>query len=108
MDNKWASITVEGEVEIHDGIPTLEQMQATVGGYIEAVEIGDAIMWVNEEGKLSGLTPNNIATDLAEPGRWIFEGDYIAGDVLLTGLADDDGETTGLSASWIETLSKVE
>jgi hypothetical protein len=43
--------------------PSLEQLQAAVGGYLEAVNIPNEVMLVNEEGRLQGL-PQNIKASL--------------------------------------------
>lgn len=61
---------------------TLEQMQEIVGGYIEMISLPDGRhMILNEEGKLTSLPVNLIATTLAEG---VLGGmDYIAGDVLV-------------------------
>ena len=48
--------------------PTLKQMQAWVGGYIEVIRAGirfqgeAAVLVVNEEGRMHGLPPNKQAT----------------------------------------------
>lgn len=76
----------------------LRDMQRAVGGMVEAIDVGiggkECTIWLNEEGKIWSLPSNTLATDLAE-GR-IFAGDYIAGDVLITGGVDDEGETLGV------------
>ena len=54
---------------------TLETMQGVVGGYIEAVYLGDHVMVVDEEGRLKGRPVNRAASYLAQQ--------IIVGDVLL-------------------------
>ncbi len=46
---------------------TLEALQAAVDGYIESVTLipDKAVMIVNEEGRLRGMTPNPIASAVA-------------------------------------------
>lgn len=39
---------------------TLENLQKTVGGYIETITFEDFVIIVNEEGKLQGLEPNML------------------------------------------------
>lgn len=57
----------------------LEDLQKTVGGYIESVRLqSNLVLICNEEGKLNGLPPN----------RW-YHGDIICGDFFFCG---DDGE----------------
>lgn len=60
--------------------PTLAEMQAVVGGYIERVTIRGGELWVNEEGRLHGLPVNDAASVLA--------GGLIVGRVLKTLYAD--------------------
>lgn len=67
-----------------------------VGGLIEAVTLADDLtLWVNEEGKMNGLPVNVFATALFTSVYG--STDIIVGDAVLTGGADDDGETLGLS-----------
>ncbi len=71
-------------------------LSKTVGGLIELVRLTEhnADMWVNEEGKYSGLTQNPIATALW--ADMYGTTDLIMGNVIIT--ADDgEGETVGLS-----------
>lgn len=82
-----------GRVEAHD--ISLEAMQALVGGYVEAVDVTvaghECTIWLNEEGKLRGMPPNALATQLA--GTRLLIGDYIAGDVIVTGGVGSEGQT---------------
>jgi len=75
----------------------LADYQQAVGGYIEAVDIKvaghEATIYLNEEGKMFGLPLNRSVTRLAT-GR-IFEGDYIAGDVVIVG-GGYEGDTLSL------------
>jgi len=84
-------------------IDGLADMQAAVGGMIEAVPLdgvpGDVIL--NENGKFSGLTYNPLATAIAR----LFPGDAIMGDVLVTGPVDAEGETTDLTAEAISVVA---
>ena len=62
---------------------TLEALQAAVDGYIEAVTLVQdrAVMIVNEEGLLRGLSPNPIASAVANT--------QIVGTAIVVGV---DGE----------------
>lgn len=53
----------------------LSTLQNAVGGYVEAIYLGDLVMWVNEEGLLQGL-PENIAASM-------IAGQRIVGDVVI-------------------------
>lgn len=81
---------------------TLDQLQALVGGRIEAVRLpgflrhaSRATAYVNDEGKFlpgARFAPNMRATDLMVPGVGLFPGDYIAGPMLLCGFDPETGE----------------
>ena len=71
---------------------TLEAMQKMVGGYIQQIRlakpvvVGDiryVVLICNEEGKLSGLPFNAIATRIAKLDNSIMIGDVIVGDAIL-------------------------
>jgi hypothetical protein len=58
---------------------SLENLQKTVHGYIQAVPLGDGLVMVcNEEGKIQWLPPNMM-----------IPGDYVVGDIIICGV---DGE----------------
>jgi hypothetical protein len=97
-------ITTSGELVELDSL-SLSVLQESVGGYIQAVDIdNETTMWVNEEGKLNQLPHNPIAQIFwnATYGQGT---DYIVGDIVLTGGADENGETLPLSP---ESLAKAQ
>ena len=63
---------------------TLEALQAAVDGYIEAVTLipDKAVMIVNEEGRLRGMTPNPIASVVANT--------QIVGPAVVVGVGGED------------------
>ena len=63
---------------------TLEALQAAVDGYIETVRLvpGRAVMIVNEEGLLRGMTPNPIASAVANT--------QIVGPAVVVGVDGED------------------
>lgn len=80
------------DLEDGDAGMTLPAMQKLVGGYIQVVNLRKPIvvegityvhLVVNEEGKLSGLPFNAIATRLAKLDASISVGDVIVGEALL-------------------------
>jgi hypothetical protein len=106
---KVLSITTDNTVEIKevDSIE-YETLYEAVNGLVELVSINDDIdMWLNEEGKLIGLEPNILATLLfnkAFPTK-----DIIMGNIIITGGADDEGNTVGLSdASIIDIFAMLQ
>jgi len=75
-----------------------------VQGFIERVQLPTlgVDMWLNENGKNTGLPQNNFATFLFEKEHKSF--DSIRGNVVFTGEADEKGETLGLTSSKIKQL----
>lgn len=75
-----------------------------VGGLIECVSLHDKPsqpdMWLNENGKFSGLDQNPIANALWDDMYGLT--DTIMGNVVITGGADDEGYTLGLSDEQVE------
>ena len=92
-------------------VPDLAAKQAAVGGWIEPVTLKDgSTLYVNEEGALTGLPFNSIATDVAGLGGrpdLLLRG--IVGDVLLVGPVDAAGETLGVTAQgrrWVQRVAR--
>jgi hypothetical protein len=104
----WATLAVDGRMAFHDGLPELEDLQQAVGGYVEAVDFqisgSAATMWINEEGKLVSDPERNFKADLICP----LAGDWIAGDIALTGGVGSEGETLGLAASQVAELRHID
>ncbi len=97
----WATLKMDGEFAVREGIPKLEDLQAAVGGYVQVLEIREGItMWCNEDvpEKFMGVPrlvwENPLATWLVQDAG--IE-DVIAKDVAFTGGPDDEGETLGLT-----------
>lgn len=92
-------------VNLDDGYKAI---QAVVGGTFDAItsESGNTTFWIHDEGKIIGMEPNVLATKILWDLEPAFNGrDYLAGTVLITGGADDEGDTLGIG---IEGLSAVE
>jgi len=92
------TITAEGNYEVVPFEPGLKFLQAAVGGLIEPVDFEvmglEHTLWLNEEGKILGLPYNDLATYLV--AGWLFPGDYIVGDCIVTGGTGPEGETLSL------------
>jgi hypothetical protein len=107
----WVTLTVEGEMAFHDGVPTLRDLQNAVGGYVEAVRFSlagsEATMFVDEEGKLVAEPRRNYKADVvcSAVARY---GDWIAGNVALTGGVGPDGETLGLTDPQVAELRRID
>lgn len=69
--------------------PDLRTLQRLVAGYIEPVYRDGWHAYLNEEGKLAGLPPNRLATDLlfGDSGS-----DVVAGDIVVLGDGPGAGE----------------
>jgi len=72
--------------------------EATGGGWIECVHIANlgVDVWIDEEGKLTD-SPNLNAFGTA---LWFTQygmNDYIAGDIIVTGGVDAEGNTLGMN-----------
>jgi hypothetical protein len=82
----------------------LNLAQATVGGWIQLVRLESKgiDLYLNEEGKLDQLEQNPIATALWSEDYGLT--DYIVGNVIITGGADHEGNTVGLTDGQLETL----
>lgn len=80
-----------------DELNVLADLQALVGGDIEALrfpEREDVMPFVNDEGKLAALPANQRATELL--ASVLMSGDWIAGDLVLTGFDAETGDTVDL------------
>ena len=80
---RWYLITTDETVTaLPSPKPSLEEMQRAVGGYVEHVTLdGRTGLWVNEEGKLTGLPVNSLATRVWE--FYYGPTDVIVGPALL-------------------------
>lgn len=108
-----ADPTREVDFDVHAPAgPKLDWLQSLVGGMIESIPLKPALLggigpsftrdaertalYIHEEGKfLPDCEPNMRATDFMVPGVGIFFGDYVAGDLVITGFNPDTGDTGG-------------
>jgi hypothetical protein len=88
----------------------LKDMQSAVGGLVEFQDIDspNASLVFNEEGKIEDLPMNRRATLL----WWIHKpmwrnSDVLAGDVLIVGEPDDEGNTTDVPDELVSLLLKT-
>lgn len=103
MKGLTISVSEEGyRVTEFDG--GLRELQAAVGGYIEAIPTEPSVtMWVNEEGKLQALPINRLAMDVwirFDVYRCMVAGDWIAGSCVITGGTTPAGNTRDLPERW--------
>ena len=99
-------LTTNNTVEVEqdtDEFVSYATLSRAVGGMIEAVTLPNGLtLWVNEEGKMDGLAPNVYATRLFVSAFGAV--DVIVGNAIVTGGADDDGETLGLTDEQVAEL----
>lgn len=89
-------------VEIGASGDTLGDLQGNVDGNVDVIPYASqpgVNVWINDEGKYT-KDRNGRATALMIPGVDLFVGDWIAGDVVVTGEADAEGNTLGLEPGW--------
>lgn len=82
----------------------LRFLQECVKGSVEAVMVKDHVMYINEEGKLKGLSYNGYATNLASGYLGPF--DVIVGDAVLVGPTVDDGDSTSVDDYFVKLLCR--
>jgi hypothetical protein len=98
MSIKVMVIPPVGQVYTTDIAQNLPSLQKLVGGYIEAVILRGATLYLNEEGKILGLPLNEQATFFARTMGWLAL-DVLCGTVVVCGPPDDKGENTSLPAT---------
>ena len=112
---KGLTLTVndDGTYSITEFDGELEQLQAAVGGWIEPIPTSENVtIYVNEEGKIYGLPVNRLAMDVWirwDEWRCMIAGDWIAGNAVVVGGVDDDGETMDLSdldRRWVKRVAR--
>jgi len=77
-----------------------DDLNKGVGGYIEGIHLGDTeqFAYLNEDGIALGLPFNKVATDLCyKHNVGLIPGDYIKGNMIIVGPADDEGNETDVS-----------
>jgi hypothetical protein len=83
--------SVQGAPEVIDHEGTLEALQKTVNGFIEAIMLKTprAALYCNEEGKMRGYWSNPSATSFARTYGFMDVTDYVAGEAILIGVTPD-------------------
>ena len=100
-----------------DGTATVESVQRSgdvyrgiVGGWIERVTLPAPFgaLYLNEEGKLSGLAPNPVAERvLLGAGANLLPGDYLAGSAFFVGPVNDAGSDTDVTPALLDLLGRL-
>lgn len=100
-------VHTDGQVDVID-LEGYKAIQEVVGGTFDVVtsDTGETSFWVHDEGKIIGLEPNHLATKVLWNLNPAFNGrDYLAGTVLITGGADENGETLSISYEGLSAVS---
>lgn len=88
----------------------LKMLQRLVGGTLEGISGGDWKAWhayLNEEGKMLGLSPNYQATSLARKLGWLgAEDDIICGAVVFMS-GNDEGEEVDVAMHVVKEASEI-
>lgn len=97
--SKAVIVTVSGTKSVIDfpGEDAYKTLSSAVEGYIQPVYLPskEVDMWVHEEGKIINLPINSFGTELWEENYGF--SDVILGNIIITGLTDDNGDTLGLT-----------
>ena len=83
--------------------------QEAVGGWLESLPLRAANLtaFVNEDGKINDLPYNPMATALCIALGAIFSDDHIAGNMVVVGPPDDNGDETAISEDKINKIVEV-
>lgn len=105
---KGLLIHTDGTYELKE-FKQLKDLQTAVGGWIEGLKMyslgtnsESGFAYINEEGKLQGLTINRDASLIAWLSHAIYDSDRIAGNMVIMGATDDEGENTDVAQIWID------
>jgi hypothetical protein len=103
---KALHIKTTGQIKVveFDNETCYKTLSDGVGGLIECVAMSEQMdLWCNEEGKNEGRELNPLATRLFQEAHGQI--DYIAGDAVITGGIDDDGNSLGLTDEQIDEIT---
>ena len=105
---KGLVIYTDGTYELKE-FKQLQDYCNIVDGYIEGIKmysIGtnsqSGYAYINEEGKLQGLTRNRDASLVAWLSHAIYDSDTIAGNMIIMGAGDDEGNDTDVAQIWVD------
>ena len=110
MTKQYLKVATDGTVDILDvtDATSYDALSGAVEGWVECIALSDTLdMWCNEEGKLTALAHNPFAQAMFDQAFGIGR-DYIVGNVVFTGGADDEGNTLGLkNTQTVEIINTV-
>jgi hypothetical protein len=106
-------ITTAGAVTLETcaATDTGDTLRAIVGGWIEALDLGDdGTLWLHEEAKLSDPpAPHNAIAERLHMhfGGGLGPGDWLSGDAAVTGPPSPEGETTSVTPKVLDALARL-
>jgi hypothetical protein len=99
-------IYIDGTVEMKE-FSGLKDLQDTVGGLIECIPLtDDTDAYINEEGKMI-CQPNIFATFVAQINKRLNHGDFVAGNMIVVGKPDADGNDTDVPDWVLDFVTKM-
>ena len=105
MNEGAKTVIVTPDVQV--AVRVVNNFQAALGGYLEALPVGEGFtVFIDEDGKAKGLPRNEKAESivramLAKNGRIMLPGDYLVGPAIFVGI-DDDGNAVDLPDAVIQ------
>lgn len=104
--SKGIVIYIDGTVEAKE-FNGLKDYQDTVGGLIESIPLtSDTDAYINEDGKVM-CQPNIFATFLAQINSRLNHGDFVAGNMIVIGKPDADGNDTDVPDWVLDFVNKI-
>jgi len=102
-------LDTEGVDRVVEGTPTLKALQHYCEGDVEVLSHDELpfVMWMNETKRDTfgnRLKMNTKATTLMNNALW--PGDHISGMVVITGIADEEGEVKPLDHEQVDTITE--
>lgn len=105
---KGLVIYTDGTYKVKD-LNEYTDITREVEGYIEGIKmysIGtdsqSGYAYINEEGKLLNLKPNRDASLIAWLSHAIHDNDIVAGNMVIMGVGDGEGNDTDVAQIWID------
>jgi hypothetical protein len=110
MNNPMLLIRTDGTFQIIENV-SMETISKSVGGYFDTIGLNhNSVMYVNDEGRLHGLTPNWLATELVRAMRPTYFLPVV-GDAVVVGTINPadgkyDGEDYPVPQNIVDFISK--
>ena len=100
-------INTDNTYEVLEVDATLAFLQGKVGGWIEAADFDGGTIFVNEEGKLIGLEPNALASNLWWNRNPASLASHLNGTAVVMGPVDSEGDTTSVTQDTVDMVTTL-